>query len=90
MGRPHSSQSGARGGVEMIHDAIVPVTCDNEDCKKSSCNGVLQVGIEIPFVIYHKHPYITDKLGELGWIITVNNRHYCSEACASEAEDGKG
>jgi len=68
----------------MIHDAIVPVTCDNEQCEHE------QVLISLPFIfgevdIAGVELHLGD---EDGWH-TKNGKHYCSEQCASEAEDAK-
>lgn len=63
----------------MIHDAIVPVTCDNEECSKSKFDG--------RFCINMPYEWGEKELQEgYGWII-INGKHYCSQECADEAED---
>ena len=71
----------------MIHDAIVPVTCDNKECPyyNDNLHGAFVVGIAAG-------PDPADiewDLMDHGWIV-INGKHYCSETCAREAEDGKG
>ena len=64
----------------MIHDAIVPVTCDKRFCLNEQY--VDRGGIE----------FMIKQLKERGWIIIDKKYatwHYCSEVCAREAEDGK-
>ena len=61
----------------MIHDAIVPVTCDRTLCFNEQ------------YVDRAGHEFMIKQLKERGWII-IDGKHYCSEECASEAEDGKG
>lgn len=70
----------------MIHDAIVPVTCDNEKCQWYR-------NLYRPFSIKidggESDPAdIEWDLKDHGWII-INGKHYCSQECADEAEDGK-
>lgn len=65
----------------MIHDAIVPVTCDGENCLSM-----------MPVVICGGESEPTDIEWEIShdknWII-INGKHYCSQACADEAENGR-
>ena len=58
----------------MIHDAIVPVTCDKEGCIKD-----YWVNISSGVLIYIE-------LKKADWII-INGKHYCTEECAREVEN---
>jgi len=59
----------------MIHDAIVPVTCDNYGCGK-------YFRLIDCFFVSRDNPL--DYLKDSGWII-IDGKHYCSEGCAREA-----
>ena len=76
----------------MIHDAIVPVTCDNLECKRYRTKyWPYESFLFSVKIIKDDNPDPADiewDLMDHGWIIK-NGKHYCSEACASEAEDGK-
>jgi len=65
----------------MIHDAIVPVTCDNEKC--------LYHKNESDYIPFSFPAGMELNLTDHGWRV-INGKHYCSQACADEAEDGKG
>jgi len=74
----------------VIHDAIVPVTCDNEGCK----SRIEQLCWPEETLGDNSIIYLCKEVTELdfeyrGWII-INGKHYCSEECAKEAENGKG
>ena len=64
----------------MIHDAIVPVTCDK--CRK-------EIFIHLPFIsdgtvdIFGVNLHVGD---EYCWRV-IDGKHYCCETCASEAEN---
>ena len=76
----------------MIHDAIVPVTCDNPECYE-------EITLE-PNYVYHSYSGesgqydVSDSSlekqlkNEQDWTV-INGKHYCSQECADEAEDGK-
>lgn len=70
----------------MIHDAIVPVTCDSYKC-------IAEIAIEPPYR-YKTYQgggghYATDDktleelLREEGWIV-IEGKHYCCEKCADD------
>ena len=77
----------------MIHDAIVPVTCDNEDCTEET-----QVSPHFVYTSYSgdsgqydtREYSIERQLSKKDEWCVINGKHYCSEECAREAEDGKG
>jgi len=74
----------------MIHDAIVPVTCDGPHCNDEQ-------NIQ-PDYLYHSYSGNSGQYDvedssiekiledECDWIIK-DGKHYCSEDCAKEAED---
>lgn len=66
----------------MIHDAIVPVTCDNENC-----TAIVMIE-PLRFPVTSRDLFDAFLKGQ-EWII-INGKHYCSQECADEAEDGKG
>ena len=75
----------------MIHDAIVPVTCDNKHCND-------EINVQ-PEYLYHSYSGESGQYdcedssieeilkNEYEWVV-IEDKHYCSEECASEAEDG--
>jgi len=66
----------------MIHDAIVPVTCDNE------C-GAIQMIFCLKYPMNDKiYAILEAAIKGHDWTV-IDGKHYCSEACAKEAEDGK-
>jgi len=63
----------------MIHDAIVPVTCDGSRCHN---------GLDIKIISGESTTGdIQFEILKSNWIITGKGKHYCSQECASEAED---
>lgn len=61
----------------MIHDAIVPVTCDNRD-HNNGCRTMIELLVSLTA--------IEKKLRHRGWIVK-NGKHYCCQECVDEAED---
>ena len=75
----------------MIHDAIVPVTCDSKECRHYRT----QYWPYESFLLSEKITKKDDNLDlasielnlmDHSWKV-INGKHYCSEACAREAED---
>jgi len=66
----------------MIHDAIVTVTCDNKDC-------IVYKDIKLSVALIGTYTnYVNGILRHTEKWIIIDGKHYCSEECAREAEDG--
>lgn len=72
----------------MIHDAIVPVTCDNDKCRS-------EMEIEPPYTyttyLGHGGAYDTsdatiEKLLRASDWIVIDGKHYCCQECADKAK----
>jgi hypothetical protein len=65
----------------MIHDAIVEVTCDGENCRESTYIS-LPAGVRNTYIA--EDSQIERQLEQEEWIVSDGN-HYCSRECQEES-----